>query len=128
MPMKKHILSNYKQIGVFVMFFLQLFLTVVPFVNASAETNKYSESPGNITQNRNTPDTEDNSRSNYSEVQEYHFSIRSKRCVNQYAKASGNHASLPNNIDKLASGYYSTSSSFIVTPAYYTFLSLHNLF
>ncbi len=128
MPMNKHILSNYKQIGVFVLFFLHVFLSVVPFVNASAETNKYSESQGNPPQNHNTSDPEDNSRSNYSEVQEYHFSIRAKRCVNQYAKASGNYSLLSNNIDKIASGHCFTSSSFIVRPAYYTFLSLHNLF
>ena len=114
--------------GVFVLFFLQLFLTVVPFVNASAETNKYSDSPGNLTQNHNTPDTEDNCRFNYSEVQEYHFLLRSKRCVNQYAKASGNQSVSSNIIDVKASGHYSTSSSFVIKPAYYTFLSLHNLF
>ena len=114
--------------GVFVLFFLQLFLTVVPFVNASAETNKYSDSPGNLTQNHNTPDTEDNCRFNYSEVQEYHFSLRSKRSVNQNAKASGIQSLSLNNIDAKASGHYSTSSSFVIRPAYYTFLSLHNLF
>ncbi|MEO7264416.1 MAG: hypothetical protein ABIW38_05855 [Ferruginibacter sp.] len=128
MTINKHILSNYKQIGVFVLFFLHVFLTSVSFVKASAETNKYSESPGNLPQNHNNSDPEDNSRSNYSDVQEYHFSVRAKRCVNQLAKASGIHSLLTNNIGKIASDHYFTSSTFIVRPAYYSFLSLHNLF
>ena len=128
MQKKKHIISNYKQIGVFVLFFLQLFLTVVPFASASADINQYSGIPGNLTQNHNTPDTEDHCRFNYSEIQEYHFSLRSKRCVNQYAKASGSQSVSSNNIDVKASVHFSSSPSFVIRPAYYTFLSLHNLF
>jgi hypothetical protein len=128
MPTKKHIIPNYKQIGVFILFFLQLFLTVIPFANASADTHQNSGIPGNLAQNHNTPDSEDNCRFNYSEVQEYHFLLRSKRCVNKYAKASGNQSASSNKIDVKASDYYSTSSSFVIRPAYYTFLSLHNLF
>ena len=114
--------------AVFVLFFLQLFLTVVPFVNASAETNKYSDSPGNLAQNHNTPDTEENNCFNYSEVQECHFSIRSKRSANPHTKSSRYSSLSSGNIDTLASNHYSASSSFVVTPAYYTFLSLHKLF
>ncbi|MEO7523623.1 MAG: hypothetical protein ABIT58_05975 [Ferruginibacter sp.] len=130
MPLKKHIRFNYKQIGVFIFFFLNCFLTAIPIINASAENIKCSTSSGFPSQNHPPEDPDDNVRPGYSdEQQEYHFAIRSRQKIAQLSNTKGHCSALFNSYtDKDSSTHTFASSSFLVKPAYYTFLSRYKLF
>lgn len=125
---KKHIHVYFKQIAVFIFFFLNCLLTTVSFTHASVQNNKYSGSAGNLEHNSNTADPIDSNRSNYPEEQEYRFTVLSKQSIPHNSKTSDNYLFSSNNITDISSGHYFASSSFVVRPAYYIFLSLHKLF
>ncbi|MEP7144024.1 MAG: hypothetical protein ABI707_14175 [Ferruginibacter sp.] len=129
MSQKKHIPFNYRQIGVFIFLYLNCFLTAAPFFNASAENNNFSELHGYLSQNHNLVDPEDNSRFNYSDAQQqYHITARSKQHVTYHSRTPANYSFLSNTVDEKGPDLCFASSSFLVRPAYYIFLSLYKLF
>ena len=129
MSLKKHIPSHYKQIVVFVFLFLNCFLTATSFGNVSLESEKQYESSGYLSQNHNKADTDDNRCSKYPDAQqEYHLSLRSKPRAAHLSNTIFYYSLVAGNINKEDSSNLIESSSFLVRPAYYMFLSLYKLF
>ncbi len=125
----KHTGFNYKQIGVFIFLFLNCFLTTAPFLNASPVNNNQFNSSNHPGQNHTTTDSEESNRITKSleERQDDTFSLRNKqKVVRFFNKAGRYHSSFT--VDGKASDHVFNSSSFLLRPAYYTFLSLYKLF
>jgi len=123
MLLKKHTGCKYKQIGVFLFFFLNCFLVVVPFLHASAKQG-LSETWECLTQNQESEDVSSLFIS-LNEQTVNSFSLQKKQTENRLFKRKEHSFSFIDNED---SSYSFSSLSFPQRPAYYVFLFLYKLF